>query len=479
MFKVCNGLGFAAMLVAVLLWAGVCLGEISIRSPEAQVREGDRQVDIFWKDPDPEALVSIDEPVLGTPHFPWDGHATLSAQGFYTGGCDWTYTIIIMMFQEKMEFSWSEISDWGTKEPTPRRITVTETDHFYDLSDGIQVMINSAGLFEADMAGWNGPVPEFHGIYAPDLGWDPDSALVFTFACISGGELHEVGGDAVGFDWSSNSGASGSFEVARAGTSVNVSRGFKAKFGPGTYSSGESFSVDVLIPLVDQDLFTIRAETFDGYLVLRHSIEDRPPHEPADSIRHYKVIAEISKCDTFEFFEDANGDPAPDSTRSFTDRGILTDAPGVTPDPDVHTVINGFPYQYAVATYDWTDRHEQAISDLVWQRVFPAASPAATAKHVRVVPNPYVRRAGWEVGGESKIQFVNIPREAKIRIYDASGGYINTVRPNVFSYDPSAPQGTADWNLKDSDGKSVVSGIYLYRIESDSGSEMGRFVIVR
>ena len=33
--------------------------------------------------------------------------------------------------------------------------------------------------------------------------------------------------------------------------------------------------------------------------------------------------------------------------------------------------------------------------------------------------------------------------------------------------------------LIDSDGKSVVSGIYIYKIESPSGNKLGRFIIVR
>ena len=93
------------------------------------------------------------------------------------------------------------------------------------------------------------------------------------------------------------------------------------------------------------------------------------------------------------------------------------------------------------------------------------------------MPNPYRGRADWETGGESRVQFINIPNGAKIKIYDAAGGYINTVYPNTFSY--GEQQGTANWNLLDSDGKQVVSGIYIYRIESKSGNELGRFIIVR
>ena len=234
-----------------------------------------------------------------------------------------------------------------------------------------------------------------------------------------------------------------------------------------------------MIPLADGDRFSVRAETFDGYLVLRHSVEDTPPHEPIDSLKSFKVVAEISKCDSFALFCDSLGVPAPYGERAFADVGIAGDGLFVRDDPDFPTVLNGFPYNYAVVTYDWTDQYEQAMSDIVWYRVFPSVPPASNVKNVRVVPNPYVGRAGWETGGDAKIQFVNIPEGAKIRIYDAAGGYIDTVRPNTYSFEGGGSQGTADWDLIDSDGKQVVSGVYLYRIESRTGDELGRFVIVR
>jgi hypothetical protein len=239
----------------------------------------------------------------------------------------------------------------------------------------------------------------------------------------------------------------------------------------------------VRIPLVTggsyDERFSIKAETFDGYLILRHSVEDTPPHEPTDSIRYFKVIFEMSKCDSFELFTDSLGVPDPYGTRHFSDRGVIGDNIFVNNNPDFETVLNGFPYNYAVVTYDWTSKYVQAMSDTLWYNVFPAVRPAPDVKNVRVVPNPYKGSAGWELGGESKVQFINIPNGAKVRIYDAAGGYINTVYPNSYSYAGGGQQGTADWNLIDSDGKKVVSGIYIYRIESKSGNEIGRFIIVR
>jgi hypothetical protein len=457
----------------------MCLADIVLDPPDVQVREGDRTVVITWTDQDPEALVSIAEPALGSIQFPWTGNATLSSRGFYTGACDWMFSVLVAWSVNGIEITWDEITDWETMTIANKRILITETDEFYALSDGIEISVDSEGLFDAETGSWSGPVPVFHGIYSGDLFAEPDTAVHFTFSCTAGGELTAGGGAGIAFDWNDGLGGSGSFTVTTADMSVQVDRNFKVTFPAGTYAAGESFSVDVWLPLVDGDRFLVRAETFEGYLVLRHSVEDTPPHEPIDSIKSFKVVAEISKCDSFALFSDSLGVPLPYGEREFIDRGVVGDGLFVRDDPDFPTVLNGFPYNYAVVTYDWTDQHVQAMSEIRWRRVFPGIPPASDAKHVRVVPNPYVGRAGWETGGNAKIQFVNIPDGAKIKIYDAAGGYINTVRPNKFSFEDGGNQGTADWNLIDSDGKQVVSGIYLYRIESSSGSEMGRFIIVR
>ena len=476
MSKVSVGLLLSSAFIIVLTSAVVAFGDVGLEQPVVEVREGDELVDLSWHDPDPENLVVIHEPVLGSVQFPWDGNATLTTQGFYSGACDWIYDIQVFSVLDAIEFSWNQVTNWKTGATTARRVTVTETDVFYPLSDGIEVMVLSDGLFLADLTGWTGPAPTFHGVYA-GTGVDPRDTLDFVFTCTSGGDLGGSGGS-ISVEWADEIGGSGSFVVESAGEAVDIDKNLRITFAPGTYATGEAFSLGLIPPFESGDRFSVRVETFAGYLVLRHSVEDRSV-PGSDSITAYKVIANISKCDTFELFSLPNGEPDPGGTRYFTDKGIVGGQPGVTPDPDVNTVLNGFPYDYAVVTYDWTDTHQLVTSDITWARVFPSAPPAPNADDVRVVPNPYVGRAGWETGGVAKIQFVNVPTGAQIRIYDAAGGYINTIYPNRYSHGDAAMQGSADWNLKDDDGKDVVSGIYLYRLESGGSTETGRFIIVR
>jgi hypothetical protein len=477
MLKHSKGLVSALAFILIFGWCGGLSAQIDLVSPDVSVFEGNREVEVFWSDHDPELLTYVHQPVLGTVAFHWKGHAGVSSGGFYLGACDWTNNVVVSLVAGNWELSWREIINWKTMAQRNMRLVISDLETYYDLSDGTKVKIGSAGLFAPDMAGWSGPQPAFGGIYQGGQSY-PDSAIVFTFTCSAGGELGTPG-TVIGFSWESRQRRpvgvgdqveSGSFTVSQAASPVTVQKGLKLTLPAGSYAQGESFAVSVRVPLVNGDRFSVVAETFDGYLVLRHSIEDRPGE--------YKVIANISKCDSFEFFENDQGLPDPSGQRYFIDLGITVSQPGVTDNPEEPTVLNGFPYQYAVVTHDMSESHEDVLSPIEWHLVYPSVPPSTSTAHVYVVPNPYVRHAGWEMD-EAKLRFVNVPEGTVIRIYDASGGYVNTLYPDKYSYDSSLQQGSVDWDLKNGDGTKVISGIYIYKLESKYGDKTGRFIIVR
>jgi hypothetical protein len=39
--------------------------------------------------------------------------------------------------------------------------------------------------------------------------------------------------------------------------------------------------------------------------------------------------------------------------------------------------------------------------------------------------------------------------------------------------------GTADWNMLSRDGLDISPGIYIYSIESEYGSRLGRFAVIK
>lgn len=469
----------AFAFVCLTLLAGNCLADINLIAPEYTVKEGDRVVEITWHDPDPQALVDTPEARLGSAQYAWRGKAGFAFGGFYQGACDWTYDVSVVFNVDSTTLSWSEVTNWKTLAKRLRFLRIDDTDRFYDFSDSIKIMVPSAGLFAPTFAGWTGAHPAFSGIYRG--GAPSDSAVSFNFVCVSGGTLGSQPGSEVRFEWTNAHGQSGSVAATQAGAVVEAIDGFKVGFASGDYVEGQSFSVLVMVPFANgdpdrglpADAFKVKASTFEGYLVLRRSVEDRTAG--IDTL--YKVVADIGRCKDPDFFADSNGKQDPFGTRRYLDKGIPGGEIGVSRDTTASIVLNGFPYRYSVITYDWSSDYRMLTSDTLWTEVFPSVSPIGkSARDVYVVPNPYTFRAGWEQG-EAKLQFVNVPIGAVIKIFDASGGYISTVVANR-NLDGSQA-GTADWHLVDSDGEQVVSGIYMFRVEAGGDAKMGRFIVIR
>ncbi|MGQ9853371.1 MAG: hypothetical protein ACUVTG_08225, partial [Candidatus Oleimicrobiaceae bacterium] len=94
---------------------------------------------------------------------------------------------------------------------------------------------------------------------------------------------------------------------------------------------------------------------------------------------------------------------------------------------------------------------------------------------VRVVPNPYVGGAGWELGGEDRrVSFVNLPAHCQVRIYTLAGDHVVTLHHD------SAERGFCYWNLQNKEGLPVAYGLYLYVVETPEGhTHRGKFAVVR
>jgi len=51
--------------------------------------------------------------------------------------------------------------------------------------------------------------------------------------------------------------------------------------------------------------------------------------------------------------------------------------------------------------------------------------------------------------------------------------------PGYNTQQDSAGDGQARWNLISRNGQDVVSGVYLFVVQSDQGTQRGKFVIIR
>ena len=129
------------------------------------------------------------------------------------------------------------------------------------------------------------------------------------------------------------------------------------------------------------------------------------------------------------------------------------------------------------------------------QVVYPRANAQDNQSHVYVVPNPY--KAGdvqWDLvprtedPSGTKVVFVNLPQvKGTIHIFSLAGDLVKDLpfdgrAPADLQYgkDPvAAAAGSVSWNLISRNGQKIVSGIYLFSVDTELGREVGKFVIIR
>jgi hypothetical protein len=132
-----------------------------------------------------------------------------------------------------------------------------------------------------------------------------------------------------------------------------------------------------------------------------------------------------------------------------------------------------------------------------------------------VVPNPYkgysdigLRPSNWDLTPNASdptgthVDFYGLPAgKWTIRIYTVSGDMVTEIHsddpvnesvraevalpsgqavPGYNRQQDTPNDGQARWNLISRNGQDVVSGIYIFTVESESGDpERGRFVVIR
>ncbi len=220
-----------------------------------------------------------------------------------------------------------------------------------------------------------------------------------------------------------------------------------------------------------------RSDTgFAGYQIWRGQSRD-----PAD----FELLRTYSLLDsTWTFVGTERTFVDPDSIIA---RGTERDEDRQVPLPGP---FNGFAYYYSVTWFDayvvpnsnppqFTIYDRQSIAEGMMDKpVYPgrvAREQTPLLADVKVVPNPYNPDAQYDrqaFPGEPRVQFIHLPRQAKVEIYTSSG---DIVRSLTHEEDDDS----LDWDLKNNDGKNVAPGIYIYYITAGGETNRGKFVVIR
>ncbi|MCP4608998.1 MAG: hypothetical protein GY845_09845 [Planctomycetes bacterium] len=106
------------------------------------------------------------------------------------------------------------------------------------------------------------------------------------------------------------------------------------------------------------------------------------------------------------------------------------------------------------------------------------ASLAADAMdNIRVVPNPYYAYYNEEVDQfDRKIRFLGLPEEYTLRIFNVAG---DMVKQLDYTDKIAVTNSWMDWNLMTDQGLPVASGIYVWYIETPSGTKYGKFAVIQ
>ena len=102
--------------------------------------------------------------------------------------------------------------------------------------------------------------------------------------------------------------------------------------------------------------------------------------------------------------------------------------------------------------------------------------------NIKVVPNPYLGAAQWEVKnpyatgrGTRSLHFTHLPAQCTIRIFTVDGELVNTI-----VHSTPIDDGTEDWNMLSQDNLSISYGVYIYYVDAPGiGKTMGKFAVIK
>lgn len=168
-------------------------------------------------------------------------------------------------------------------------------------------------------------------------------------------------------------------------------------------------------------------------------------------------------------------------------------------------LLPSLPLYFAVTTFDFGDfknnldpmESSPANNSQYGEPIYSSNVVSDSGLHVSVYPNPYksvyndafgnrttYSAEGYEGRGkvefteyDRRIHFINLPDTATIRIYSLDGDLIRELHhpdPHLTTYSSSL-----GWDLVSRNAMAVTSGIYIWRVDSRLGTQIGKLVIIK
>ena len=179
----------------------------------------------------------------------------------------------------------------------------------------------------------------------------------------------------------------------------------------------------------------------------------------------------------------------PDGPGFYYNDHTFIDKGGVNPwGTEIQEPINGLRYFYTVVAYD-PAKPDLGLGSIESARSnykktangapdpvvphFQAPADENDLSQIRVVPNPYKGTSLFEPRYEAQVMFTHLPPQCKISIFTLTGDLVHEIYHNDANY------GDEMWDLISRNNQSVVSGLYLYVVETDEDKKIGKMLIIR
>jgi len=173
----------------------------------------------------------------------------------------------------------------------------------------------------------------------------------------------------------------------------------------------------------------------------------------------------------------------PNNVNEYVDQGGTTVWGDVIEAP-----INGIPYFYSVVAYDtgdetinlppsesgksnYTKSASGAPLAVIPKGMYEETPANFDLSKIKVVPNPYKATDVFEDIYQNALFFTNLPPVCKISIFTLAGDLVQEINHTNGS-------NMEKWDLISRNVQSVVSGLYLFAVETENDKFIGKFVII-